>query len=129
MAGVLWSDEPYGLLTFVLITLVVGGAGAFATGRAMARTWRPMPMLALYMVLLTAGVRFLHYALYAEPLLSLQYFAVAFAWLMLVGALGYRATRAAQMATQYSWAYERAGLNWRAKDQRKTSEAAGRTTA
>jgi hypothetical protein len=119
MAGVLWVNEPYGLFTFVLITLVVGGAGAFATGRAMARTWRPMPMLALYMVLLTAGVRFLHYALYGEPLLSLQYFAVAFVWLMLVGALGYRATRASQMATQYSWAYERAGLNWRAKESKK----------
>jgi Domain of unknown function (DUF6867) len=129
MAGILWADEPYGLFTFVLITLIVGGVGAFATGRAMARTWRPMPMLALYMVLLTAGVRFLHYALYAEPLLSLKYFVVAYVWLMLVGALGYRATRASQMATQYSWAYERAGLNWRAKDQRKTSESAGGTTA
>jgi hypothetical protein len=129
MAGVLWADEPYGLFTFVLITLVVGGTGAFATGRAMARTWRPMPMLALYMVLLTAGVRFLHYALYAEPLLSLKYFVVAYVWLMLVGALGYRATRAAQMATQYSWAYERAGLNWRAKVRRKTSEPASGTAA
>jgi hypothetical protein len=129
MDGVLWADEPYGLFTFVLITLVVGGAGAWATGRAMARTWRPMPMLGLYMVLLTAGVRFLHYALYGEPLLSLQYFAVAFVWLMLVGALGYRATRATQMATQYSWAYERAGLNWRAKDRSKTSETAGGTAA
>ena len=129
MAGVLCAAGPYGLFTFVLITLVVGGAGAFATGRAMARTWRPMAMLALYMVLLTAGVRFLHYALYAEPLLSLQYFVVAYVWLTLVGALGYRATRAAQMATQYSWAYQRAGLNWRAKEQGKTSESAGRTTA
>jgi hypothetical protein len=34
---------------------------------------------------------------------------------MIVGVLGYRYMRAAQMATQYSWAYERAGLNWRAK--------------
>ncbi len=70
MAGVLWADEPYGLFTFVLLTLVLGGAGAWATGRAMAMTWRPLPMLAPYMVLLAAGVRFLHYALYGEPLLS-----------------------------------------------------------
>jgi len=113
MAGILWSDSPYGLLTFVLITLILGGAGAWATGRAMAQTWRPMPMLLPYMVLLTAGVRFLHYALYGEPLLSLHFFIVAYAWTMIVGAFGYRAMRAAQMATQYSWAYERAGLNWR----------------
>ena len=113
MAGILWSDSAYGLLTFVLITLILGGAGAWATGRAMAQTWRPMPMLLPYMVLLTAGVRFLHYALYGEPLLSLHFFAVAYVWTMVVGAVGYRAMRAAQMATQYSWAYERAGLNWR----------------
>ena len=57
MDGLLWSDEPYGLFTFVLITLVLGGLGAWATGRAMAQTWRPLAMLALYMVFLTAGVQ------------------------------------------------------------------------
>ena len=75
MAGILWAATPYGLFTFVLLTLVLGGLGAWATGRAMAQTWRPMAMLALYMLFLTAGVRFLHYALYGEPLLSLQSFS------------------------------------------------------
>ena len=115
MGDVLWSDSPYGLFTFVLITLVLGGAGAWATGRAVAKTWRPLATLAPYMVLLTAAVRFLHYALYGEPLLSVQHFVIAFVWLMIVAVLGYRFKRAAQMATQYSWAYESAGLNWRAK--------------
>ena len=50
MAGILWEDSPYGLLTFVLITLILGGAGAWASGRAMAQTWRSMPMIALYML-------------------------------------------------------------------------------
>jgi len=113
--GVVWADAPYGLFTFVLITLALGGAGAWAAGRALAQTWRPMPMTLLYMLLLTAGVRFLHYALYGEPLLAPQFFVVAYAWTMIVAALGYRAKRAAQMATQYSWLYERAGLNWREK--------------
>ena len=115
MAGVLWADSPYGFLTFVLITLVLGGVGAWATGRAVAKTWRPLAMLAPYMLFLTAGVRFLHYALYGEPLLSPTLFIVAYIWTMAVGALGYRAMRATQMATQYSWTYERSGLNWRAK--------------
>ncbi len=115
MAGILWDEAPYGLLTFIVLTLVLGGLGAWATGRAMALTWRPMPMLAAYMVLLTAGVRFLHYALYAEPLLSLKFFIVAYVWMIAVGALGYRSMRANQMATQYSWAYQRSGLNWHAK--------------
>jgi hypothetical protein len=116
MSGILWDDgSPYGLFTFVLITLILGGAGAWATGRALAQTWRAVVMLLPYMLFLSAAVRFLHYALYAEPLLSLPQFIVAFIWTAVVGALGYRSKRAAQMATQYSWAYDRAGLSWRPK--------------
>jgi len=116
MGGVLWSDSPYGVFTFILITLVLGGAGAWATGRAIAKTWRPLISLAPYMICLALGVRFLHYALYGEPLMSLPLFVSAFVWTMAVSALGYRAMRAKQMATQYSWAYESSGLNWRAKE-------------
>jgi hypothetical protein len=115
MGGVLWSDSPYGLFTFILITLVLGGAGAWATGRAIAKNWRPLATLVPYMVFLTAAVRFLHYALYGEPLLSPALFISALIWMIAVAALGYRAMRATQMATQYSWAYESSGLNWRAK--------------
>ncbi|RBP11417.1 hypothetical protein DFR50_116112 [Roseiarcus fermentans] len=115
MAGILYSDTPWGLVTFVLLTLVLGGAGAWASGRALAQTWRPVAMILLYMLFLTAGVRFLHYALYGEPLLSAQFFLVAYVWNTLVAGFGYRAMRAQQMATQYSWAYERVGLSWRAR--------------
>ncbi len=115
MAGFLWSDGPYGFLTFVLITLILGGAGAWATGRAIAKTWRPLAALAPYMIFLSAGVRFLHYALYGEPLLSPTLFVGALIWTLAVSGLGYRAMRAKQMATQYSWAYESSALNWRAK--------------
>ena len=117
MTGVLYASTSYGLFTFLLITLLLGGLGAWASGRALAQTWRPMAMIAVYMLFLTAGVRFLHYALYDESLLSLQFFLVAYVWNLIVAALGYRAMRAQQMATQYSWAYERAGLNWRAKSR------------
>ena len=115
MGGILWDDEPYGLLVFLLLTIVIGVAGAFATGRAMAKTWRPLAMLAPYMVVLSAGVQFLHFALYQEPLLSIHYFLVAFVWTLIIAGLGYRSMRARQMATQYSWLFERAGLNWKAR--------------
>ena len=46
------------------------------------------------MLFLTAGVRFLHYALYGEPLLSAQFFLVAYVWNLIVAGLGYRAMRA-----------------------------------
>jgi len=115
MAGILYAATPYGLFTFILLTVVLGGAGAWASGRALAQTWRSMAMILVYMLFLTAGVRFLHYALYGEPLLSVQFFLVAYVWNVAVAALGYRAMRARQMATQYSWAYEKAGLGWRPK--------------
>ncbi len=52
-------------------------------------------MIAVYMLFLTAGVRFLHYALYGEPLLSLQFFLVAYVWNLIVAGFGYRTMRAA----------------------------------
>ena len=115
MAGVVYSDTHWGLVTFVLLTLILGGAGAWASGRALAQTWRPVAMILIYMLFLTAGVRFLHYALYDESLLSVQFFVIAYVWDAVVALLGYRTMRVQQMATQYSWAYERAGLNWRLK--------------
>ena len=115
MAGLLWADADYGVFTFIGLTLILGGAGAFATGRALSKTWRPMPMLLPYMLLLTAGVQFLHYALYQEPLLAIAPAITAYVWLLLIGVLGYRQMRAMQMASQYSWAYKRVGLNWRLK--------------
>ena len=87
MAGILYPATPYGLFTFVLITLVLGGLGALAAGRALAQTWRPMAIIAVYMLFLTAGVRFLHYALYGEQLLSVQFFLVAYVWNLIVAAL------------------------------------------
>ena len=115
MAGLFWADADYGVFTFIGLTLILGGAGAFATGRALSKTWRPMPMLLPYMLLLTAGVQFLHYALYQESWLSPGPVITAYVWLLLVGVLGYRQMRAGQMASQYSWAYDRVGLNWRPK--------------
>ena len=115
MSGVLWADAPYGLFTFIVLTLILGGLGGWASGRALAKTWRPIPMLALYMLGLAAGVRFLHYALYAEELLSLHFFIIAYVWCLICGAFGYRRMRATQMATQYSWLYERVGMNWKLK--------------
>ena len=36
MAGLFWADADYGVFTFIGLTLILGGAGAFATGRALS---------------------------------------------------------------------------------------------
>ena len=115
MAGLLYDDGPNGLLHFALLT-VLGAAAAVASGRAIAGTWRAFTILPAYMLLLSAVLRFLHYALFGEYILSLRGFVVAFLVTLAAAGYGYRAERSRQMATQYSWLYTRAGpLGWTAK--------------
>jgi hypothetical protein len=109
-----WLYDTGNGWVFVLVTVIMGGAAAFMTGRAIAHTWRPYWHIPLYIVPIAASVRFFHYALFQEPLLSLQNYAVDFAVALVAASLGYRILRARQMAQQYHWLFRRAGLlSWR----------------
>ncbi|WP_436637197.1 DUF6867 family protein [Microbaculum sp. FT89] len=109
--GILWEGS-FGV--FLLMTVFLGGGAAWLSGRAIALTWRPVAQIVLYMILLTAAVRFLYFSLFQETLLSLYYYLVNLAILLAIAVLGFRVTRARQMVTQYRWLYERAGfLGWK----------------
>ena len=111
----LYASES--LLQIVLVTGAIGGGAAWLAGRAIAGTWRPFWHLVAYLILLGAGVRFVHFALFEAALLSPASYAADTFYLLLIGALAWRMTRAAQMATQYYWLYERTGLlSWRKRD-------------
>jgi hypothetical protein len=110
----LYASES--LLQILLVTGVIGGGAAFLAGRAIAQTWRPFWNVLLYMAMLGAGVRFVHFALFEATLLSPASYTVDTLYLVAVGALAWRMTRAAQMATQYYWLYERTSpLTWRTR--------------
>src|SRR6516165_3134323 len=112
----LLSDE-HSLGIFLLVSVVMGGGAAWLAGRAIASTWRPWWHLALYMLPLSAAVRFLHYALFDGKFLSLHYYLVDYAVCLAFGSLGFHLTRATQMVTRYKWIHERAGLfRWRRRD-------------
>jgi hypothetical protein len=114
MGGWIWPDHDYAGLAFVVL-IVLSAAAALATGRAFARSWSPRWQIAPAMIALAAAVQWLHFALFQEELLSLHYYLVTLV-ILLAGALyGYQSTRVRQMSTQYSWAFEKAGLNWRAR--------------
>ncbi len=114
MFAAVYPSGPYGFWVFLLVTLVLGGLSAWATGRAIALTWRPYLQLVGYTFLLACAVRFLQYALFEQPLLSSSAFAIDFIILLLLSFVGYRMTRAGQMTAQYPWAYQRAGaIGWR----------------
>ena len=84
---------------------MIGGGAAFLAGRAIAQTWRPFWHVLVYMAMLGAAVRFVHFALFEATLLSPASYAADTAYLLVLGALAWRMTRAAQMATQYYWLY------------------------
>ena len=114
MAGILWSNSDFGLLAFIILG-AIGVAAAFASGQAMASGWSPQWRIVPAAVALAAAVQFLHFALFQEDLLSLHYYVVTVALVLLATWIGYARMRARQMATQYSWAFEQVGLTWRAR--------------
>lgn len=101
---------------FLFVTVVLAGGAAFLTGRALARTWDTDVKLFLYMILLAAATRFIHFALFGGSLLAGWYYIVDLVVITAIAFLGKRVTRARQMATQYGFEYERSGsLAWRRK--------------
>jgi hypothetical protein len=111
--NLLSDDGPW---VFLVLTVILGGGAAFLTGRGLARAWKPFWRAYFYMALLAAVVRFFHYALFDGTLLSLRYYAIAYAVLLVGVSLGYRVMRTTQMVTQYRWLYERTSpLTWKAR--------------
>ncbi len=112
--GQLYETET--LLQIMLVTGAIGGGAAWMAGRAIAQTWRPYWHTILYILLLGATVRFVHFALFEAGLLSLPSYAVDTLYLVAVASLSFRLTRASQMVRQYPWLYVRTGLlGWRSQ--------------
>jgi hypothetical protein len=120
MSGDLAVSFEAEVIIWLALVLCLGGAGAFATGRALARTWQPALRLILYALLLAAASAFLCWALFGVPvipasrliaralagdwgevLLGLSGLWMSFAMLWATGAAGFVLTRGRQMRLQY----------------------------
>jgi hypothetical protein len=120
IAEILYEEDSFGV--FLLVSVLLGGGAAWLAGRAIAATWRPWWHVTFYMLILAIAVRFLHFALFDATLLSLHYYLVDLGLCLALGLLGFRAARAAQMATQYRWINTRTGVfTW----ERRRSQAGG----
>ena len=114
MQGMLYEEGSFGI--FVLVTIILGGGAAALAGRAIAFTWRPRLLIVVYMLILAAAVRFIHFALFGGTLLSLHYYVVDAALCMAFGFAGFRSARVSQMVAQYPWINGPDGpLRWRRK--------------
>ena len=112
--GLLYEEDSLGV--FLLVTVVLGGGAAALAGRAVALTWRPWWQVVVYMLMLGAAVRFIHFALFGGTLLSIHYYAVDTLVCMAFGFAGFQAARARRMVAQYPWINEPDGpLRWRRK--------------
>jgi hypothetical protein len=110
--GELYAAESW--VEVVFITGVLGGGAAWLGGRAIAGTWRPFWHVLGYMALLGAAVRFVHFALFDAQLLAPLSYLADTVYVLLIGSLAWRLTRASQMVRQYPWLYQRTGpLTWR----------------
>ncbi len=89
---------------------------AYMTGQGLANLWRPAWQILMYGLMLGLVDRFLVFALFEGPLLSLAGYLIDTAILLAVAGVGYRLTQTHRMVSQYPWLYERAGLfSWRAR--------------
>lgn len=106
--ALLWEVSP---VEFVLVTLVIGGALAYAVGRATARGWEGWSGHILYILLLTVAIRFLHFSLFdgsfflpAETFGTAIYYALVDLVVLLAASLAGRVrTRSGQMRRQYGF--------------------------
>ncbi len=97
----LYEEDSIGV--FLLVTVLLGGGAAWLAGRAIAHTWRPWWSLIPYMLILGVAIRFFHFALFDGTLASPHYYAVDTAIALVLGGLGFRLTRKAQMRRQYGF--------------------------
>jgi len=91
------------LLSFVALTIVIGGGMALSAGGAVAQGWNSMAHLFLYTLLLTFADRFLHFALFEGTLLSVKHFLIDFVILFICAGIGFTLRRQSQMRRQYGF--------------------------
>jgi branched-chain amino acid transport system ATP-binding protein len=88
---------------FIGVTLVLGGLASVASGRAVALTWRPLWLLALYALPLAFAMRFLQWSLFGEPLTAPGAALLAYGWSLAVQGLAWRLVHGALVRRQYPW--------------------------
>ncbi len=97
-----YTSGPNGFWIFLLVSVGMGASTAYVSGKAIAETWRPLWHAIFYALLIGCAVRFIHFALFDETLLSLGNYIIDCIPLFAATAAGYSVTRKRQMTQQYA---------------------------
>lgn len=98
---VFYDSGPNGVWIFLLVSVIFGASTAFVSGQAIAQTWRPFWHALGYALVIGLAVRFIHFALFEEVLLSLRNYIIDCAVLGATASLGFVLARRRQMQQQY----------------------------
>lgn len=106
--ALLWEVS---FVEFLVVTIALGGGGAWMIGRSTALTWNGWGILVFYVVLLTFAVRFIHFSLFGGSFFlppetfatALRYALVDFVILMGIAAAGRQFVRGRQIERQYGF--------------------------
>lgn len=116
--AVLYGKESF--LQVLFVTCLIGGGTAWIAGHTLANNWRPLTQTILYLLLLGAAVRFVHFALFHAKLFSIPAYLSDTAFVVLAGGVSWRLARVQRMVRQYRWLYERNGpFAWRERAPQK----------
>ncbi len=117
MQGLFFETDTtvrYFLRGFVLL---LGFWTAWRAGKAAAEGWNGYREVVIYAVLLAAAMQFLHYALFAGPLVNAFYYVLDLVLLLAFALAGFRLRRTRQMVQNYYWLYEpTSAFSWKKKD-------------
>jgi hypothetical protein len=95
---------------FIGLTVIITGAAAIMTGKALAENWKPAWQVVIACFGLGLANRFLMYALFGDELLSLTGFLFNFAVITAMALVAHRITKVHRAVSQYPWRYERETL-------------------
>ena len=99
---------PYGqhfTLVFLVVTCLAGGGIAFASGRAIARAWRPYWRVLILALALGLVLRVAYWGFYQDALHAPRFFIADLLVLLVAASAGWRLMRTKQMVARYRWLY------------------------
>ena len=117
MQGLFFESDSGVRYVLRALVVILGFWTAWRTGKSVADGWGEYPTVVIYTLLLGVVMRFLHYALFAGPMLNGFYYITDIVLLLAFATVSFRVRRTSQMVDNYYWLYDRtSAFSYKKKD-------------